>query len=89
MSAHKRKKIFFTVPYIKKISDNFEAWNKKFKIHTAFTIPNTLKGFTAPVKIDWIECPIVIYKINCLGCDVVSQTKRYFKTRIQEHIGLT
>jgi len=80
---------YFTVPYIKHISNSFKSVSKKFCCPMAFTIPNTLNIFikTGKDKIDRSNRCNVVYRIDCRDCDAsyVGQTKRRLTTRIKEH----
>jgi len=82
-------KKYFTVPYIKHISNSFKSISVKFGCPMVFTIPNTLSTFIKTGK-DRIEVSSrcnVIYRIDCKDCDAcyVGQTKRRLITRIKEH----
>jgi len=80
---------FFTVPFIKHISNSLKTISSKLGCPLAFTIPNTLNIFikTGKDKIDNYNRCGVVYKINCKDCEVsyVGQTKRRLITRIKEH----
>jgi len=83
-------KKFFTVPYIKDISESFRNITKKYDFNLAFTTTNTLQKYIKPGKDNLnpeSSCGVV-YKINCHDCDAsyVGQTKRSLKTRVKEHI---
>jgi len=83
------RKKYFTVPYIKHISNSFKSISVKFGYPMAFTIPNTLSTFIKTGK-DIIErsdhCNVV-YRIDCKYCDAcyVGQTKRRLISRVKEH----
>jgi len=57
-SQNTEKKRFFTVPYIKKVSERFETLAKKFNYHIAFIITNTLKSIitTGKDKLEILSC---------------------------------
>jgi len=80
---------YFTVPYIKHISNSFKSIPSKFGCPIAFTIPNTLSTFikTGKDKIERSSRCNVVYRIDCKDCDTsyVGQTKRRLITRIKEH----
>jgi len=82
-------KKYFTVPYIKYISNSLESVLKKFNCPMAFTIPNTLNIFikTGKDNIDRSSRCNVVYRIDCQDCKAsyVGQTKRRLATRIKEH----
>jgi len=74
------KEKYFTIPYVKSISESFLSLIMKFHCKLAFTIPNTLKGFirTGKDQLDKFLNQNTIYKISCGDCDAsyVGQTKR-------------
>jgi len=83
------KKNFFTIPYVKSISESFLPLTKKFGYDIAYSVPNTLNKFIKRGK-DRIEPAMqndVVYKIDCrdCNCSYVGQTKRKLKTRLKEH----
>jgi len=85
-----KEKNFFTIPYVKSVSESFLPITKKYGWNIAFSVPNTLNKYIKRYK-DKIELKSqkeVVYKINCLNCNssYVGQTKRQFKTRLKEHI---
>jgi len=84
-----KQKNYFTIPYVRSISESFLPIVKKYGLDIAFTVPNTLNRFIKRGK-DIIESPLqndCVYKIECLNCDMtyVGQTKRRLCTRLKEH----
>jgi len=88
-SMMQEKKNFFTIPYIKSISESFLPIAKKYGFDIAYTIPNTLSRYIirGKDKIDSMAQNDCVYKINCSNCDCsyVGQTKRRLETRLKEH----
>jgi len=84
------RKNFFTIPYIKSISESFLPIVKKYGYDVAYSVPNTLNKIIRRGKdrIDPMSQNDVVYKINCLNCDnsYVGQTKRQLSTRLKEHM---
>ncbi|KYN17404.1 hypothetical protein ALC57_10305 [Trachymyrmex cornetzi] len=83
------KKIWFTIPYLNKISDRFRGVVKNLNVSLAFFSLNKLSCFIRAQK-DCLTTFLkknVIYKIKCSDCDAsyVGQTKRTLMTRIKEH----
>ncbi|KYN19367.1 hypothetical protein ALC57_08283 [Trachymyrmex cornetzi] len=83
------KKIWFTIPYLNKISDRFRVVIKNLNVSLAFFSLNKLSCFIKAQK-DCLTTFLkknVIYKIKCSDCDAsyVGQTKRTLMTRIKEH----
>jgi len=82
-------KNFFTIPYVKSISESFLPTVNKFGFNIAYSSFNTLNKFIkrGKDKIDLMSQNEIVYKINCLNCNssYVGQTKRQFKTRLKEH----
>lgn len=81
-------KRFFTIPYVKDISERFLSLNNNiFKV--AFTLTNKLNKFikTGKDPLSSDDQSNVVYKISCKDCNAtyVGQTKRKLKTRINEH----
>jgi len=80
---------FFTIPYVKSISESFLPFIKKYGYNISFSVPNTLNKFIkrGKDKIEHIAQNDVVYKINCLNCNssYVGQTKRKLGTRLKEH----
>jgi len=74
------EKYFFTIPYVKSISESFLPIVKKFGFNIAYSVPNTLNKFVkrGKDKIDPKSHNEVVYKIDCLNCNssYVGQTKR-------------
>jgi len=89
-SLQTREKNFFTIPYVKSISESFLPIIKKYGLNIAYSVPNTLNKYIKrhKDKIDLKSQKEVVYKIDCLNCNssYVGQTKRQFKTRLKEHI---
>jgi len=88
-TSHNNQKNYFTIPYVRSISESFLPITKKFGFEIAFSISNTLNRFIKRGK-DVIEPLLqndVVYKIECLNCDMtyVGQTKRRLCTRVKEH----
>jgi len=83
------EKKFFTIPYIKSISESFPPIIKKYGFNIAYSVLNTLNKYIKrhKDKIDPTTQNEVVYKIDCIDCksSYVGQTKRQFKTRIKEH----
>jgi len=81
---------FFTVPYMKGISESFRNITKKYDFRLAYTTGNSLNKYikTGKDKLNPDSCCGVVYKINCHECDAsyVGQTKRSLKTRVKEHV---
>jgi len=82
-------KNFFTIPYVKTISESFQPIAKRYGFDVAYSVPNTLNKFIkrGKDKIEKLENNDCVYKINCLNCNAtyVGQTKRQLGTRIKEH----
>ena len=80
---------FFTVPYVKRISERFSKLTKKYGFNVAYSCGNSLNKFIkkGKDKIDNLCRSNVVYKIKCLECEAsyVGQTKRQLKTRVKEH----
>jgi len=83
------EKRWFTVPYMKGISESFKNITKKYDFNLAYTTTNSLQKYIKTGKdcLNLASCCGVVYKINCQDCDVsyVGQTKRSLKTRVKEH----
>jgi len=83
------EKNFFTIPYVKFISESFLPIVKKFGFNIAYSIPNTLNKFVkrGKDKIDSKSHNEIVYKINYSNCNssYVKQTKRQFRIRLKEH----
>jgi len=81
---------FFTVPYLKGISEYFINIIKKYYFNLAYTLKNSLQKYikTGKDKLNPDSCCDVAYKINCHDCEAsyVGQTKRSLKTRVKEHV---
>jgi len=75
-TSDEQHKKYFTVPYIKHISNSFKSVSKKFGCPMAFTIPNTLNIFIKIGK-DRIERLSLcnVYKINCKDCEASPNEK--------------
>jgi len=65
------KKNFFTIPYIKSISESFLPIARKYGFDIAYTIPNTLSRYIirGKDKIDSMSQNDCVYKISCSNCD--------------------
>jgi len=89
-SSQKIKKNFFTIPYVRSISESFIPITKKYGFDIAYSVPNTLNSFIkrGKDKIDRMAQNDCVYKISCSGCDMcyVGQTKRQLGTRLKEHM---
>jgi len=89
ISTNKDKIPFFTIPYVKSISESFLPITKKYGFNVAFSIPNTLNRFIkrGKDKINLMAQNECVYKIKCSNCDTsyVGQTKRQLGTRLKEH----
>jgi len=83
-------KKFFTVPYMKGISESFINITKKYDFNLAYTIKNSLQKYikTGKDKLNPELCCGIVYKINCHDCEAsyVGQTKRSLKTRVKKHV---
>jgi len=83
------KKEFFTIPYVKSISESFKPIINKFGFHIAYSVPNTLRSIIKCGKdeLDSMSHHGVVYKISCHDCEAsyIGQTKRQLRTRIKEH----
>jgi len=81
---------FFTIPYVKSVSESFLPITKKYGFDTAYFVPNILNKIIrkGKDKIDPKSQNDCVYKINCLNCDMsyVGQTKRQLGTRVKEHM---
>lgn len=79
---------FFTIPYVKSVSENFMPIALKMNSKLAYSIPNTLRNYIKRGKdqLDFLSQDVV-YKIFYEDCDAsyVGQTKRKLKTRLQVH----
>jgi len=84
------QKHYFTIPYIRSISESFIPITKKFSHDIAFSIPNTMNKIIkrGKDKIEHMSTNDRVYKINCLNCEksYVGQTKRQLQTRVKEHM---
>jgi len=83
------KKIWFTVPFIKTISEKFKSITNGSISRLSFFSMNKLNSLIKVHK-DPLPKPSymnVVYKISCRNCDAsyVGQTCRQLKTRISEH----
>ncbi|KYN20260.1 hypothetical protein ALC57_07164, partial [Trachymyrmex cornetzi] len=80
---------YFTIPYVRSISESFLPISSVFHCKLAFTIPNTLRGLIRRGKdrLNFLSNQNVVYKISCENCDAsyVGQTKRKLSTRLKEH----
>jgi len=83
------KKKFFTIPYVKSISENFLSITINYKL--AYSISNILKSLITRRKdqLDSLTNHNVIYNIKFFvktEASYIGQTKRKLKTRLNEHI---
>ena len=80
---------YFTIPYIKNISDKFNTITKEYNLRLSYASFDRLNCFIKTQKdtIEKLDKNAVVYKIDCMDCNAsyVGQTKRYLKTRIREH----
>jgi len=83
------KKIWFTVPFIKSITDKFKNITNGTVSRLSFFSTNKLSSFIKVHKdpLPKLSKMNVVYKISCKNCDAsyVGQTCRQLKTRISEH----
>jgi len=83
------KKIWFTVPFIKSVSDKFKSITNGSFSRLSFFSMNKLSSFIRVQKdpLPKLSKMNVVYKISCKDCDAsyVGQTCRQLKTRISEH----
>jgi len=88
--SQKIQKNFFTIPYVKSISESFLPITRKYGFDTAYSVLNKLNKIIkrGKDKIDPMSKNDVVYKISCSNCDMsyVGQTKRQLCTRIKEHM---
>jgi len=81
---------FFTIPYVKSISESFLPITTKFGFNISYSIPNTLHSFIkrGKDKINSTSQRDCVYKIKCKNCEdsYVGQTKRQLGTRVKEHM---
>jgi len=81
---------FFTIPYVRSISESFLPITKKYGFEIAYSVPNTLNRFIkrGKDKIDPRSQNDCVYKIVCSDCDIsyVRQTKKQLGTRLKEHM---
>jgi len=84
-----KKTIWFTVPYIKSISEKFKNIINGTVTRVSFYSMNKLNKLIKSQKdsLPKYANMNVVYKINCKDCDAsyVGQTGRQLKTRISEH----
>jgi len=83
---NKKKKNWFTIPYIQAISYRFKNITKDFKANLAFFSLNKL-GYIVKDILPKSSQKNVVYKLSCKDCNAtyVGQTCRKLKTRINEH----
>ncbi|KYN30074.1 hypothetical protein ALC57_00467 [Trachymyrmex cornetzi] len=81
---------YFTVPYVKDISESFLPIAFKLGCKLSYTIPNSLKNYIKRGKdqLDSLSHQGVVYKIFCEDCEAsyVGQTKRRLKSFCQKFI---
>jgi len=72
------KKEYFTIPYIKSISESSKPIINKHGFHIAYSIPNTLRNFIKCGKdeLDSMSHHGVVYKISCQDYDAVHRTDK-------------
>ena len=80
---------FFTVPFVKNISDKFTNIVKDYNIKMSYSSVANLRSFitTGKDKLKTLDHNGVVYQICCKDCQYsyIGQTKRLLKTRIKEH----
>ena len=80
---------FFTIPYVKNISERLANIVKSSDCKTSYSCIRTLNTFinTGKDKLTLMSHNDVVYRISCKECEAtyVGQTKRQLKTRIKEH----
>ncbi|KYN22044.1 hypothetical protein ALC57_05566 [Trachymyrmex cornetzi] len=79
---------FFTVPYIKSISESFQShlvYIRRQLIQYLTCLTDLLR--LSKDKLSFMSQQDVVYKISCHDCDAsyVGQTKRKLLTRVREH----
>jgi len=78
--SQNKSRNFFTIPYVRSISESFLPITKKYGFDIAYSVSNTLNRFIkrGKDKIDPTSKNDVVYKISCSNCDMsyVEQTKR-------------
>jgi len=83
-------KQFFTIPYVKNISENFKRVAKKYNLNLAFSTTNSFSNFikTGKDRLSVSSHCNVVYRIDCNDCEAnyVGQTKRRLNTRIRKHL---
>jgi len=83
------KKIWFTVPFIKTISEKFKSITNGTVSRLSFYSMNKLNSLIKIHNKDLLPKPPnmnVVYKVSCKNCDsYMGQTCRQLKTRIYEH----
>ncbi|XP_071581446.1 uncharacterized protein [Temnothorax nylanderi] len=80
---------YLAIPFVKGLSEDIRFTLNKVGLDTVYTIPKKLdliikKGKD---KLNKDRETDLVYRINCGNCDAsyIGQTKRYLKTRINEH----
>jgi len=84
---------FFIIPYVPSIAKKFKRFFKNNRaVRLAYIGLNKLNTFIRAQKDKLLSLlhsniKLIVYKINCKNCDAsyVGQTKRFLKTRINEH----
>ena len=80
---------FFTVPFVKNISDKFKNIVKDYNIKMSYSSVSNLRSFITNGKdrLNISDQNGVVYQICCKDCEYsyIGQTKRLLKTRIKEH----
>lgn len=89
ISPPKTKEKYFTIPYVKSISEKFSWVTKKYNFALAFAGSRSLGRFIRAGKdrLDRLAQSDVVYRMECKDCDAVyvGQTKRQLGTRLKEH----
>jgi len=74
---------FFTIPYVKGISERFRNLTKKHNFNLSFLTTNSLQKYikTGKDQLSTLSCCGVVYKINCNNCEAsyVGQTLQRHK----------
>jgi len=83
-----KNKVFFTIPFLQTISNQFRHILKNPRIRLSFYSLNKIHHIKAHKDILPIQSQKnVVYKLSCKDCDAtyVGQTSRQLKTRMAEH----
>lgn len=89
-SVERIQREFVVLPYVKLLSERLSRILAPFNVQIVYSVPIKLKNGVLKLGKDEIELDKrthVIYKIECADCQAlyIGQTKRYMKTRINEH----